>query len=92
MGDSEILHIGMVRTRVVGSGNLRLELRSFDDVYVQSIGFHVMTPTAAYKRDRLCNFVQQGTRIKYYTDSIDEYFKINDITVFVKGIYKQLPG
>ena len=92
MPGSDILHFGMIRVRVVGNGNLDARLFSLDDVEKGIIVSLTMSNPNARKIDRLCNFISQSARLKLGTDTFEEYFKVNDITIYVKPQWTQYPG
>lgn len=86
-----IQHYGAVRVRVKGSGNLDLTLLSLDDVYTQDLAPVVMTPTTNIAPLKLSNFNQQRARLEISVGAIDEYFDINQVTIFVRPIYTSHP-
>jgi hypothetical protein len=95
-----VLHTGYIRTRITGSGNLDLRLIGlYEDILtdVPAPPTQTLTPIAmatATPRlvQNLANFNQQYAQLEFSVDVIDEYFKINSITFYVKPIWSGFPG
>ena len=87
----EILHFHVVRTRVVGSGNLDLELRSLDDVNTSTLTPISMVASTNREPTVLANFKDQRGQLRFSVNAIDEYFTISKITIFIKPIATGYP-
>lgn len=87
-----IVHIGAIRFRVVGSGDLDLSLHSLDDVRSATLPSLAMQATTNREPVRLCNFLEQRTSLTISTDQMNEHFLINRIVVFAKPVYTGYPG
>lgn len=92
MAGINILHFGVVRTRVVGSGTLRTSLIGYDSVLTQTLATATLAATNSREVTRLANFVSQFGQVKLETTAINEVFKVNNITIFVKPIYSEYPN
>lgn len=86
-----IQHYGGIRIRVKGSGNLDLILYSLDDTYSEELNSVVMATTSERFVTKLANFNQPRARLKIRVDAINEYFEINQVTVYVKPIHVSYP-
>lgn len=91
-GASNIIHIAAARIRVVGEGNLDLDLFGYDDVLTQSLSPMVMSLTNAREQRSLANFISQSTRLKFGVNAINEHFKVNSIVIFIKEQWSEYPG
>lgn len=87
----DILHTVAVRLRVNGSGNLRLFLRSLDDVYNSALKPQVMATLTNIEPTILANFNEQRTQLQIITIAINERFLISKIVVFVKPVASGYP-
>ena len=85
-----LLHFGAVRLRVTGTGNLQMKFKSMDDVRVYPILALPLT-TNGREPARLCNVLEQRSRLEVKTTKINESFRINRIVVFVKPTYTSYP-
>lgn len=77
--------------RVVGAGNLRLALRSLDDIQVSQLVDIPLHETTRFEPTRLANF--QSQRIKLHVDmtEYDDYFHIYRIIIFGKMVAVEYP-
>lgn len=91
-GGGNIIHTVGVRIRVVGFGNLDLELRGYDNVLTQTLSPIAMSATNSREERRLANFVSQATKLKGSTNEINEVMRINHIIIFVKEYGVEYPG
>lgn len=89
---SDIIHVGAVRIRVVGNGNLITTLLGYNDVLSEELVSLILTPTDSREKQVLSNFKSQKTMVKLETRLIDEKMKVNSIIVFVKPLYSSYPG
>lgn len=87
-----VQHFSTIRVRATGQGNLRMMVRSLDDVRRK---FLVPLPLEAANRiipNRIVNFVEQKACFEFSTTELNEYVRVNRITVFMKDIYTSTPG
>lgn len=89
--DGGLLHFNAVRFRVVGSGNLDLELRSLDDVETQTLVPLAMATATNREPVQLANFKQQRAQLRFSVNAIDEYFTISKIVVFIRPFQTGYP-
>lgn len=89
---TDILHFGAISVRVVGNGNYRPSLLGFDDIESQILVPLVLSSTNRKELFRLSNFNSQRGKLKLETTAINETFKVNNITIFVRPIYSNYPA
>lgn len=89
--DADILHVGIVRIRVVGEGDLITTLYGYDSVLSEELAPLTLTPTDSREKTVLANFKSQKTMVKLETRLINENMKVNSIILFVKPIYTGYP-
>ncbi len=77
------IHIGLVRKRVVGAGNLDMRLLGYDDIESADLLPIPMRTTDKAQRDRLTTFTSQASKLRVSVDVIDEWFRIDASTVFI---------
>lgn len=87
-----IIHFGGIRLRVVGSGNLRPTMYSFDKIKSSVLVPLVMNSTDNIEPTRISNFVSQRMMLRLETTAINEIMRINRIIIFAKPIYTSYPG
>lgn len=92
MAGGAILHIAGVRPRVVGDGNLDMQFIGLDPADVHNLVAIEMTDPAGREPLRLCNAQGQRLRLKVGVNEIDEYFRINSISIFVKELWQDYPS
>lgn len=85
--DGSLLHFGSVRLRVTGSGNLKLYLRSLQNVHNQTLTPQVITPLMNREPVTLSNFIDQRGQLEVKVTEIGEYFLISKIVIFIRPIY-----
>jgi len=88
---SAIFHIGAVRTRVVGYGELDYQFLGYNDIETETLVPVTMAQTRSREQTVLSNFVSQVSYLKGSTDLINEQFRINRIVVFVKPLWADYP-
>ena len=86
-----ILHIGAVRIRCNGSGNLKTTLFSLDDVYSQALTNITLQSVTNIQPTLLANFSQERALVELKTTEFDEHFRIRRIVVYVKEIASSHP-
>jgi len=91
MASSSIIHLGMIKMRVTGSGTMALQVRTFDDLnHVDLVPF-TLTATTAKVLQRLANYTSQGVVLRGAAVNINDTCRVQDITLFVKTIYEEYP-
>jgi hypothetical protein len=95
MAGSNILHFGGIRIRVTGNGLLRPTLYGFDKIDSQVL-VPIALPSGVRPSNisftRLSNFTNEAGILRIETTSIDEVFRVNDITLFVKEMWQSYPS
>lgn len=92
MPGENIIHVAGTRIRLTGSGNLKMQLQSLDNVQLLDLVPFVMQSTNSKEPFRLSNYVSQRCKIKVYTTEINEVFRINRIILFAKDLWKDYPS
>jgi len=90
--DLTILHFNAIRLKLNGSGNLKLQFQSSDDVVTQDLVPLIMQVSTNIHPTRLANFKQQHAKLRIYTTEINETFRINTIIIFVRPLFTSFPG
>lgn len=86
-----LTHFGGVTLKVVGDGNLDLEILSEDETRSYEMLPLVMEEETDKQPTRLSNFMAQRAQIKISTDFIDEIFNISRIVIWTKPVYTSYP-
>lgn len=86
-----VLHFGSVRFRLKGSGVLRSELRSLDDVVTAALPNIQMAAATAKEPTILSHMNQQRAYLHFETTDIDEILNISKIVIFVRPVFTGLP-
>lgn len=87
-----ITHVGVVRFRVVGEGNLRLSLHSLQDVKsAVNPNPLVMSETTDREPTKLFDFMSQRMSLKFQTTEKDEWFRIDRIVIFARPVFTDYP-
>lgn len=89
---NEIYHFGAVTIRVVGSGSLEMALTGFDAVESKTLVPFTLAVVNAKEPTRLTNFKVQRSVFTGSVTVIDSWFKINNITLWVKPVSTSFPG
>jgi hypothetical protein len=84
-------HFGAVRIRIVGSGNLLSKLQSLDDVYELDLSSAVLSATSNKSITILSNFMQTKAKFRMEINEIDEYFKVDNIMIYIKPTFTSFP-
>lgn len=87
-----ISHFAAIRIRVNGTGNLKMEVFSLDDVRSKVLVPFTMAAATRIIPTRLVNFMEQRACFEIKTTEIDEKFRINRIIVFTKEVFTSYPG
>ena len=87
----ELLHFNATRIRVVGEGNLKQAFYGFDDINSEELNESTLTSTAGPELSTLANFRDQHGQLEVSVDTIDEWFTISKLTIFVKQLASGYP-
>jgi hypothetical protein len=87
-----IIHYTSLRMRILGSGNLDMEMFSQDDIYSSVLVPFAMSAATNIRPTRLMNFQHQRAYLKGSTNVKDEWFKINKIVIYAKEVFVEYPG
>lgn len=91
-GGEDLIHVGPIRFRVNGSGNLRLSLYTLDnEKSITCPNPIVMQTTTRIEPTKLFNIITQRVKLKLSTTEINEYFKINRVVIFAKVVFTDYP-
>lgn len=90
-GEEVVQHYGLIRFRIVGSGNLKMALYSLDTIKQNNIADLAMVPNTNIQPTKLCNFTQQRAQLEIRTTAINEFFIISQITIFIKPVAASFP-
>lgn len=90
--NGELIHFGAIRFRVVGTGNLKLTLRSLQDAVIHFLIDIPMVTVTNREPTRLVNYIDQRGCLRLGTTAINEVFEISKIIVFVKPVATGYPG
>lgn len=90
-GDN-IIHFTAARIRVVGIGNLNLRMYTLDDVRSLDLAPLPMQAENEVIPTRLCNFTTQSASLKGWIEGLDNYFKINRISVYAREVASSYPS
>lgn len=85
-------HVVAIRLRVIGTGNLQLDLFDLDDTRTQALEDVAMQATTRIEPTKLSNFQSQRIRLVGKTTEINEVFRINRIIIFAKPVAVEYPG
>ena len=87
-----ILHFGLVRYRVVGSGNLIQTFYGLDRAQSQVLQNLAMSTVSGRELVKLSNFKGQRALLRLETVEINEYFEFNRVIIFIAELYSGYPG
>ena len=88
---SYLIHFGAVRLRINGSGNLKILLKSFDDVNIYYLTDLVLATTTNREALILSNYIDQRGRLHIELTEINESFNVSKIVVFTKVVATGYP-
>lgn len=90
--NGELVHLGVVRMRAIGSGNLLTDAHSLDDASNSSVLPDIPLLAATNREPTiLANFIDQRIQLEIRTTEIDEWFEISKIVMFVRPIATGYP-
>lgn len=91
-GGENIQHFSHVRVRSTGQGQMFFSVASLDYTNPKVLVPIILRTPNRNATDRLVNYVAQRATFTLYTPELNTYLRINRIIVYVKEIYKSLPG
>jgi hypothetical protein len=91
-GGENIQHFSTIRFRAVGVGLLRLKVYSLDDVKTKDLVPLQLQSGTRIQPNRIVNFVEQRASFEIWTENLDEWLRINRISVYLKEIYTSHPA
>lgn len=91
MGESSIIHLGLIKSRVTGAGSCALQLSTFDNSNPISLVKLPLSATTGRIAQRLANYNAQGIMLRGSAIEIDDTIRVQDITLFLKTIYTEYP-
>ena len=80
MPENALIHLGMFKMRVTGSGNMALQLRTFDQLNQVSLIPFALNPTEQYLLQRLTNYIGQGIILRGSAREIDDTCRVQTVT------------
>lgn len=94
VGDKEenILHYNAVRIHANGTGALKQKLFSLDEQDFNELEDLIMAVRTDVQPTSLANFIHQRASVEIRTLTINEWFKINRIILFVGFYASEYPG
>ena len=92
MPGGNIVHFGSIRVRVVGTGNFRPTFYGFDKILSEVLVPIVMSSTDSREKFRLSNFISARAILRGETTEINEFMKVNNITIFAKPLWAEYPA
>jgi len=87
-----ICHIGSLRIRANGNGNLLMKLYSLDDIVTQTLLPLPMIPLTDRQPTRLANFMTQRASLEMKTIVINEIFEITRVILYAREVYTEFPS
>lgn len=88
----ELVHFGIVRMRVTGTGNLQLFLHSLDDAsHSNTLVSTPMQLLTNREPTTLANFIDQYGQLHILTTIEDEVFEVSKIVMFVRPVASGYP-
>jgi hypothetical protein len=88
----EILHINALRYKIKGYGALVTTLYDRDKVTSSVAAGHTLAANPGKEVTVLANFKAQGFIVKLSVSSLNEYFKLHGLKIFVKQFATSFPG
>ncbi len=85
-------HLGQIRIKVLGDGNLKVNAISYNDFLTKAFSDIVMSETSDKILTSKGNFSRQRIQIEIKTEAIDEYMKFQHIIAFIKPIWASYPN
>lgn len=87
-----IHHIGMIGLRVVGSGNLAMEVRGQDNIEYQTLPSLALSTTPGREFQRPSTFQSERISFKLSLNNVGSYFRLRKVTLYINQIYESRPG
>ncbi len=89
---NQVNHYGGITIRVVGAGNLIPTFKGFDEIEQVEMVPIVMAATNRREPTRLGNYNSQRALLRLEVTEIDEWFKINNFTIWAKPLWSEWPS
>jgi hypothetical protein len=89
--ESELLHLGLIKMRAVGTGSCGLSLTTFDNLNELTIPAVPLQATNQFLIQRLANYIAQGIIFQGAAVNLNDSIRVTDITLFLKPIYTEIP-
>jgi hypothetical protein len=90
--EDNIQHMAAVRVRYRGHGNLNLRVYSMGGVRTKILVPVAMQDVSRIAPTRIVNFTEQRIALELKTTNMDDYMRVNRITVFLKEVGTSYPG
>lgn len=91
-GGENLVHIGAVRFRIAGVGNLNMTLYTLqEEKSVTNPNPLVMSTLTRIEPSKLFNMTSQRMKLRIQTTVINEFFRVNRIVVFAKPVFTDYP-
>lgn len=93
-GNGEFVHhVNAVRMRITGSGSLKMQLNSLDDVLSSTLVPFTMAAVTRVEPTRLANFKSQRIQLECRTTDINErILHIHRIIIYSRPVESDLPS
>jgi hypothetical protein len=89
--DGTVNHYNAVRLRVTGSGTLKGQLQTMNEIYTDTFANLTLQATDDSSPVLLANLTSERASLYLYTDQIDDQFAISRIVVFLKQVATSFP-
>lgn len=90
-GEEAINHYGLVRLRIVGSGNLKMTFYSLDSIKSTTLADLALASTNNIEPTKLANFTQQRAQLQIKLTILGETFTCSKIVIFTKPVAASYP-
>lgn len=87
-----INHLGLVKLRVQGEGNLVTRALTLSNVRSSALPNLALVENNEIAPTILANFKSQYMQLDVRTTEIDEWFRVKTVTPFLKPVATSLPG
>ncbi len=90
--NGQLIHLGAVRYRVIGSGNLLTDTHSLNDLSNSSVlPDYAMLSATNRELTVLANFIDQRIQLEIRTEEIDEWYDISKIVMYARQVATGYP-
>lgn len=92
-GGEFVHHVGAVRMRLTGAGDLLMQLNSLDDIESYTMVPFTMSATTKTEPTRLANYKSQRIQLEGRVTGLDQVIiHIHRIVIFAKPVEADLPS